>query len=468
MPKGRPGNHASAKLRQDHQHQLGGRRLGPTVQRCELRLQVRDWRACEVSPSVQLRSHTPHMAVSSNSQDGEGSVSMVVSTKLISCRKTYAWKGYWPTGWCSTCSCMHAPSRARVPEAAHGLWARQLRRGCSPEAEPHLFAQFLCRCRRGWQSSCSQMRPRQLVSSRRIVVKKVLSCESERPATRSFLLGRKDGSIRGCWETPSSVSRLQRINGVQLSSGNAAGGPLIGFVGYTPPSPCRAQRQEPAFYISQLSLKRRGMLGSSAFLRMSARSTTQHLSARCWRGGEDCPFISPSEPSALEYSQCRCQSWLSARFLCWYLPWREVFLKGYETRAPRTPEALAKIFCMNVARTFEQPGLLEKGPYYCSLHCRCEFACFRLTPAFGPENTVLSTHIRCMFFFSCQEKKYFLKWILSEFNGGEFWSRSRPFAFLWYLLTVLTQSLNFQGLQRSALFWTHVRENLCVSGRFWN
>ena len=42
MSHGRPGNHASATLRQDHQHQPGGRRLGPTVQGCDLRLQFRD------------------------------------------------------------------------------------------------------------------------------------------------------------------------------------------------------------------------------------------------------------------------------------------------------------------------------------------------------------------------------------------------------------------------------------------
>ena len=50
------------------------------------------------------------------------------------------------------------------------------------------------------------------------------------------------------------------------------------------------------------------------------------------------------------------------------------------------PRGPGEFCCMNVARTFEQPGSLEKGPYCCSLLCRCDFACFPFTPAVGPEN----------------------------------------------------------------------------------
>ena len=150
-----------------------------------------------------------------------------------------------------------------------------------------------------------------------------------------------------------------------------------------------------------------------------------------------------------EYSQCWCQSPLSARFLPWLKVPAQVVRKVRERYGRQRPW---RIFFMNVARTFEQPGSLEKGPYYCSLHCRREFACFPFTPAVGPENTVLSTHIRCMFFLFLSGK-YFSQWILSEFNGGEFWKEvttfriscdtCRPFKHNLWLFKILQRTAPF-------------------------
>ena len=66
---------------------------------------------------------------------------------------------------------------------------------------------------------------------------------------------------------------------------------------------------------------------------------------------------------------------LSTRFLLWHLPWRKVFLKGYETRALRTPEALAK-FLHECGKNVRAARLARKRTLLLSLHCRCEFGVF--------------------------------------------------------------------------------------------
>ena len=68
-------------------------------------------------------------------------------------------------------------------------------------------------------------------------------------------------------------------------------GPLIGFVGYTP-SPCRAQEQEPAFHTSELSLKRRGMLGSFPVSSASLRDRRLNTSSRVVEGEERTVLLS--------------------------------------------------------------------------------------------------------------------------------------------------------------------------------
>ena len=103
----------------------------------------------------------------------------------------------------------------------------------------------------------------------------------------------------------------------------------------------------------------------------------------------------------------------------------KVFLKGYETRALRTPEALAK-FVHECGKNVRAARLAREGDptiVVCSVDANSRV--FLSRPQSCQRTPFcLHTYDAC---FSFLVRKIFSQWILSEFNGGEFWKKVTTF-----------------------------------------